>query len=216
MVRNIAQERLTGLTPTSPSVYFPMAQWPVRTLRVAVRATSDPHQLTVPIQAAIWRIDPDLPVTLVRTMDEVVEYQLAGPNMMTVVMYAVGLLALALAAIGIYGVMAYTVSQQTNEIGIRMALGASTGHVLARVARHGATLAGVGLLLGFPTSVFVIWFINVIGERAGTEGLAMTHSFGLTPLLIVAGVLTLVGLVGCYLPARRATRVDPVMALQQE
>ena len=216
VTRNVAQQRLTGLIPSPASVYFPIAQMPVRSLNVAVRATGDPHHLAEPIQAALWRIDGDLPVTLVRTMDEVVEYELAGPNMMTVVMFATGLLALALAAIGIYGVMAYTVSQQTNEIGIRMALGASSGNVLTRVARQGAMLAGIGLLLGIPTSTFVIWFVGIIGERAGTEGLAMTDSLGATPVLVVAGVLTFVGLVGCYLPARRATKVDPVLALQKE
>ncbi len=216
VARNIAQERLTGLTVTSPSVYFPIAQRPVRTMNVAVRTTGDPHQQTVPTQETLWRVDSDLPVTLVRTMDEVVEYELAGPNMMTSVMFATGLLALALAAIGIYGVMAFSVSQQTNEIGIRIALGASSANVLTRVARQGATLTGIGLLVGVPTSVFVIWFVNVIGERAGTEGLVSTGSFGLTPVITVAGVLATVGLVGCYLPARRAAKVDPMVALQQE
>jgi putative ABC transport system permease protein len=213
---NVAQERLTGLTPPSPSVYFPIPQRPIRSITVAVRATGDPHQLAGPIQEGLWRIDADIPVTLVRTMDEVVEYELAGPNMMASVMFGTGLLALALAAIGIYGVMAYTVSQQTNEIGIRMALGASSGNVLARVARQGAALAGIGLLLGIPSSSFIVWFINVIGERAGTDGLAMSESVGVTPVLVVACVLAFVGLVGCYLPARRATKVDPVLALQQE
>jgi len=108
------------------------------------------------------------------------------------------------------------VSQQTNEIGIRMALGASSGNVLTRVARQGATLAGIGLLLGFPTSAFVVWFIGVIGERAGTEGLVAAEAIGTTPMIVVACVLALVGLAGCYLPARRATKVDPSLALQQE
>lgn len=213
---NVAQERLSGLTAPSPSVYFPIAQRPVRNINVAVRTTGEPHQQTGPIQAALWRVDADLPVTLVRTMDEVVAYELAGPNMMTSVMFAIGMLALALAAIGIYGVMAFSVSQQTNEIGIRIALGASTTKVLTRVARQGASLTGIGLLLGVPTSVFVVWFINVIGERAGTEGLVATNAFGLTPVIAVAGILATVGLVGCYLPARRAAKVDPMVALQQE
>jgi putative ABC transport system permease protein len=216
VARNVAQERLAGLTATSPSVYFPIAQRPIRTMNVAVRTTGDPHQQTGPVQEALWRVDSDLPVTLIRTMDEVVEYELAGPNMMTQVMFAVGFLALALAAIGIYGVMAFSVSQQTNEIGIRIALGASANNVLTRVARQGATLTGIGLLLGVPSSVFVIWFINVIGERAGTEGLVGTSNFGLTPIIAVVCVLATVGLVGCYLPARRAAKVDPMVALQQE
>ena len=213
---NVAQERLTGLTEPSPSVYFPIAQRPIRTMSLAVRTAGDPHQQTGPIQEALWTVDSDLPVTLIRTMDEVVEYELAGPNMMTQVMFAVGLLALALAAIGIYGVMAFSVSQQTNEIGIRIALGASSSNVLTRVARQGAMLTGMGLMLGLPTSVFVIWFMNAIGERAGTEGLVGAGDFGLTPVVAVAGVLATVGLVGCYLPARRAAKVDPMVALQQE
>jgi len=213
---NVAQERLSGLMPTPPSVYFPIAQHPIRTINVAARTSGDPHLQTGPIQAALWRVDADLPVTLVRTMDEVVEYELAGPNTMTTVMFVVGLLALALAAIGIYGVMAFSVSQRTNEIGIRIALGASSKQVLTRVARQGALLTGIGLLLGVPTSVFVVWFINVIGERAGTDGLVAIDAVGLTPVMAVAGILATVGLVGCYLPARRATKIDPVLALQQE
>ena len=141
--------------------------------------------------------------------------QLAGPTFMTDLLYAVGLLALVLAAIGVYGVMAYTVSQQTNEIGIRMALGAKPRQVLARVTRQGATLAGAGLLIGMPIAALITRAI--VGLPVDIPGVeAGFGDFDVGPILVVSLILAGVGLVACVLPARRAIQIDPVTALREE
>ncbi len=216
MVHNIAQTRLTGITPRAPSVYFPLAQRPTRRLRLVARAAADPVQLTGPIQNAVWAVDSEQPIAAVQTIDEYIERQLAGPNLMTQVLYAVGFLALALAAIGIYGVMAYSVSQQTNEIGIRMALGAKPRDVLTRVSKQGLMLAGACLLMGIPLATVLTRLINKMGEAASSEGLGGITGVAVGPMVAVGAVLAGVGVIACYLPARRATKIDPIVALQQE
>ncbi len=216
VVKNIAQTRLTGLTPRAPSVYFPLAQRPTRSLRLVARAAADPAQLTGAIQNAVWAVDAEQPIAAVQTVDEYIERQLAGPNLMTQILYVVGFLALALAAIGIYGVMAYSVSQQTNEIGIRMALGANPRDVLTRVTKQGLVLAGVGLLMGIPLAAVLTRLINKMGEAASSEGLGTVMTVAVGPMVGVVMVLAGVGVIACYLPARRATKIDPIVALQQE
>ncbi len=169
VVSDFVQTRMAGLEPHRPTVYFPMAQRPVRLMRMAVRTPSDPFNLAAPVQAAIANVDPDQPVSNIRTLEEFMQAQLAGPTAIARLLFAVGFLALALAAIGIYGVMAYTVSQQTNEIGIRMALGAKPRQVLASVTRQGAKLAGLGLALGIPIAALVIRGIAGIIQNAAAE-----------------------------------------------
>jgi putative ABC transport system permease protein len=215
VVRDIAQTRLAGFEPIQPTVYFPMAQRPVRTVRLAIRTSGDPYQVTAPVQSAIWRVDRDQPIFGVQTLDEFIETQLAGPDFIARLLYMVGLLALALAAIGVYGVMAYSVSQQTNEIGIRMALGAKPRQVLTRVTRQGATLAGAGLLIGIPIAALIVRAITGLPvDIPGVE--AGFGEFDVGPIVVVSLILAGVGLVACILPARRATQIDPVMALREE
>ncbi len=217
VVADVAQERMSGLEPLAPAVYFPLAQHPVRRLYAVVRAPAgDSYLLAEPVRQAIWRVDPEQPISELRPMEEHVISQLAGPTVMARVLFAVGLLALALAAMGTYGVMSFAVSQQTGEIGLRMALGARPGQILARVTRQGAFLAAVGLLLGIPASAMVVRLINGLFEAAARDGLDPVGGIPLQPILEVGAVLALVGFIACYLPARRATRIDPVTALQNE
>ena len=215
VVNNIAQTRLAGLQPMQPTVYFPMAQRPVRRMRLAIRTEGDPYEVAGPAQQAIWALDPEQPITAIQTLEEFIEVQLAGPDMLTQLLFLIGMLALALAAIGIYGVMAYVVAQQTNELGIRMALGATPRRVLARVTRQGASLAGLGLLFGVPGAVLVgAAILNMPSDIPGLGSLDM--SMTVMPMAVVSGILLSVGLVACYLPARRATKIDPVVALREE
>jgi putative ABC transport system permease protein len=219
VVNNIAQTRLAGLEPVFPAVYFPLAQRPVHDMRIVIRTPGDPLQLAGPAQDAVWTVDPDQPIASVQTMDEYIADALAGPTIMSQILFFVGFLALALAAIGIYGVMAYSVSQQTGEIGIRMALGAKPRQVLSRVTRQGATLAGMGLLLGVPGAAAVVLLIAQIMSAAGADGLQVAEVgrvLPLLPVIVVSAILASVGLIACYLPARRATKIDPMVALTAE
>ena len=213
VVSDIAQRRLTGLQAFDAATYFPMAQRPLRGMWIALRATGDPYSLAGPAQTAVWNVDPDQPINAIQTMHEHMTTTLAGPNLLTQILFVVGSLALSLAAIGIYGVMAYAVSQQTKEIGIRMALGAKPAQVLMKVTRQGATLAGFGLLLGIPTAALAVRFISRMfqfGDISGTGGITAA------PMVSVSAMLVSVALVACVIPARRATKIEPVVALQQE
>jgi putative ABC transport system permease protein len=218
VVSNIVQSRLTGLLPQQATVYFPMSQRPVRSLNLILQGEGNPNQLALPLQNAVWAVDRDQPISKIRDLESHMRMELAGPNVMTQLLTLVGVLTLALAGIGIYGVMAYSVTQRTREIGIRMALGASTGQVLARVVRQGASLAGGGLLAGTPLAVFALIAVGSVFERAAQQdGLQASSSIiAVAPIVLAGALLVGVGLTACYLPARRATKVDPVEALHTE
>jgi putative ABC transport system permease protein len=215
VVSDVAQERLAGLQPVDPTIYFPMAQRPVRVNRALIRGTGDPNDLARPAQEAIWRVDPEQPIAAVQTLEEFIEVQLAGPDMLVQLLYTVGSLTLALAAIGIYGVMAYAVSQQTKEIGIRVALGAAPRQVLARVTKQGVKLAAIGLLVGTPAAYVVGRLILQIPTTI-PNGIVLEIDVSAMPIIVVSIILASVGFVASYLPARRATRIDPIVAIRED
>jgi putative ABC transport system permease protein len=215
VVSDVAQERLAGLQPVDPTIYFPMAQRPVRVNRALIRGSGDPNELARPAQEAIWRVDPEQPITAVQTLEEFIEVQLAGPDMLVQLLYTVGSLTLALAAIGIYGVMAYAVSQQTKEIGIRVALGAAPRQVLARVTKQGVKLAAIGLLVGTPAAYVVGRLILQIPTTI-PNGIVLEIDVSAMPIIVVSIILASVGFVASYLPARRATRIDPIVAIRED
>jgi len=173
-----------------------------------VRTTVEPNSLVPTLEQAVWSLDRDLPVTSIRTMDELRVASLAPRrlNMLLLGMFAA--VALALALVGTYAVMAYVVSERVHEIGIRLALGARPAEVLWLVASRGLRVGGIGVALGL---------VGALAAGQGLRGLL----FGVTPtdpttLAAVAFVIATAVLVASYFPARRAARVDPMIALRAE
>ena len=188
--------------------YICYLQRPLIFTEVVVRTTGDPAAAANAIRAAIWRVDPEQPVWRVRTMDRVLEDARGGPRLVVSLMIGFALLSLVLAVIGIYGVMSYAVARRTHEIGIRIALGAGRRQVLGMVLREGLRTIAVALLVGIIVS-------------AATSRLLASQLFGVStadPLTFAAVplVLAIVALAACYLPARRASRVDPIVALRAD
>jgi predicted permease len=178
------------------------------TLYLVLRTRQDPMSLVNPVRNEIRRLDPTLPVAEVRTMQEVVYASVAQPRFVAFLVLIFSLVALTLAAVGTYGVLAYMVELRTQEIGVRMALGAQAREVLQMVLTQGAWLVGTGLLLGTAGAIALRRVLaSVLFGVTATDPVIFATVFL---------VLALVGLVACYLPARRATRVDPLVALRQE
>jgi putative ABC transport system permease protein len=194
--------------PSPPQIYVPFAQSPWLQSMVSVRTAADPETLRKSLAAEVHGIDPDLPLTDVRTIDQIIGERLA-PDRLNIALYGgLAALALVLAALGIYGVMTYTVAQRTPEIGLRMALGAGQADVRLQVLREGLTLAGGGLALGLAGAYAL--------GRAMQSTLYGIGALSLPVLLAVGLVLLASALVACYVPARRASAVDPMIALRQE
>lgn len=189
-----------------PEIDVPFAQssWP--NVTIGVRTTQDPAAMTKTITKAVHAIDANAALNRAGTMDQVRDDTLQGQrfNLLLYVIFAV--IALALAAVGIYGVMAFSVGQRMHEIGVRMALGASRDRVIRMILGEGAVMAGIGLLLGLAGSYFV--------GRAMHSTLYGVGTFDFPAWGAVGTVLLLSALVACYVPARRAARVEPVRALR--
>jgi len=194
-----------------PEMYVPFNQkvWPQLSLmQAAVRTKADPAAMTAAIREAMRAVDPDLPLGDIATLSTLVDESMTQPRFSMLLLGAFGALAVALAAIGMYGVIAYSVAQRTREIGIRMALGAQRSSVFAMVLKQGARLAGAGMAIGVAAALAM--------TRLMTSFLYGVKPVDLLTFAIVPVLLTGVVLLACYLPARRATRVDPMLALREE
>jgi putative ABC transport system permease protein len=177
-------------------------------MNLSLRTEADPALMTSAVVARIHALDPDLAIAKIRTMTEVISSSVAGPKFNTLLLGTFASLALLLAAIGIYGVLAYTVAQQTHEIGIRMALGAQRGDVLRMILKRGTRLALAGVAIGAIAAVFL--------TRGMTSLLYGVSATDPVTFLGVAILLVLVALAACCVPARRAMRADPMVALRFE
>jgi predicted permease len=196
-----------------PTVYQPWSQAlpDMRAATFEVRSGGDPSLLISGIRQAVRDVDPNLPVTNVKTQIEQADEQLAIERMFAKLLTLFGVMAQLLAAIGLYGVMAYSVTQRTQEIGIRMALGANRGRVLRMVLRHGMVLTVVGITIGLAAAYVLTKYLESLTSML----------FGVKPrdpatFAVTAGVLLLVSLIACLIPARRAMKVDPLKALRYE
>jgi putative ABC transport system permease protein len=198
--------------PAGPELYFTagqVAQFGLSTnMNFVVRTTGDPQALASGIRGAVREVDSSLPVYGLRTMNDVVERSMVQPRFLSLLLGTFAGIALFLAAIGIYGVMAYSVAQRTQEIGVRMALGAQRGHVLKLVFGQGFLLLIIGTLIGLGGAFGLTRLMkSLLFEVTATDPLTYSS---------VVVVLAAVAFLACYLPARRATKVNPLVALRYE
>ncbi len=185
-------------------IYFP-GGWPSH---FVIRTASDPAALTAPATGEIHRSDPTLPVTEVQTLDDLISSSVAPRHFSMLLLAIFAVMALLLAAVGVYGVMSYAVSQRTREIGMRMALGAQQSDVLLMVVGRGARLTVAGIILGLAGSFAVTrWLGSLLYQVRPTDPLTF---------LGVPMIFVLTALLACWIPARRAARVDPIAALRSE
>lgn len=206
----VGRVKMEGLGQDSNRVqgYFPFLQLPGSGMTVIVKGSADPNQMVSTIREQVKQIDPDQPIYSVRTMGEIRSESVAGERLNLTLFSLFAGIALVLAVVGIYGVMSYSVTQRTHEIGIRMAIGAQPRDVFKMIIGHGMTLALIGVAIG------------LVGAFLLTRLMA-SMLFGIEPtdpltFASIALLLTGVALVACYVPGRRATRVDPVVSLRYE
>jgi putative ABC transport system permease protein len=195
-------------TGSSAEVDVPFDQAPWAQTVIGVRTSGEPSAIASSVAAAVRSVNPDFPMTQVRTMDQVVSESMVTDRFVLLVFGSFGGLALVLAAIGIYGVMTFSVAQRNHEMGIRIALGAGTREVMRLVVGEGMWAALLGMAIGIPG-------VYLVGKTLK----AVLYNVGALDVWALSGVaMMLLGaaLVACYLPARRATRIDPLVALRQE
>jgi hypothetical protein len=192
-------------------IYFPWAQDPANNTSLLVHTSGEPEATAAPLRQAVLGIDPRMPVLAVRTMDEF--FRASTVMFSTVIVRIIagmGAMGLALALIGLYGLVAYSVSRRTREIGIRVAVGANPHSVLRMVLRHGLLLALSGTAAGLLGSFAIQGALRAVFPFEDVANL------DLTTRLLVVPALFVITLVAAYIPARRASRIDPLMALRQE
>jgi putative ABC transport system permease protein len=205
----VADIRNRGLnTEPKPAYYLPQAQVPFSQLTVVAKTTGDPHAIVSGVNREVTNMDPELPVFGVRTMEEYIAASVAAPRFNTTLLSIFAAVALVLTVIGLYGVMSYSVAQRTNEIGIRMALGAQTRDVMRLIVKQGVRMVLTGLALGIVGALILTRLLSKLLFGVTTKDPAT--------FIAILGLLSLVALLACYIPAWRATKVDPLEALRCE
>ena len=205
----VADEPFMGRgQPGDPATYFPHAQFPMNDMYLVIRASGDPLSLAPAIRERVWRVDANLPVERILSMRALLGDSVAEPRFNAALLGLFALAALLLAAVGIYGVLSYTVAQRTNEIGVRMALGAERWSVIRLVVGEGIIVTLLGIAIGLAGAFGLSRVIDSV----------LHGSSGRDPLVFagVAAVLASVALMAAYLPARRASRIEPVVALRYD
>jgi ABC-type lipoprotein release transport system permease subunit len=208
MVGSVIDRALVETDKPVGAYYLPYDQNPRRGITLAMKTATEPNSFIGSVRRELAQIDQDLPLYNIQTMNERLDGSLVARRSATLLSVSFGAVALLLAAVGIYGVLAYMVAQRAREIGIRLALGSGTQRIMKLILRDGFWILSIGSVLGMGGAVALSRFIE-------------SQLFGVQPmdlgvLASVVTILTLVALAACIVPARRATRVDPVMALRHE
>jgi putative ABC transport system permease protein len=206
VVGSIRQEGLDA--NPNPTMYVPYRQDVFSGMWILAKTTGDPSQLTAAARQTVREIDPAIPAYNITPLEDTITDSVAQRRFSMLLLALFSGIAVFLAAVGLYGVVAYTVTQRTQEIGVRMAIGAQPGQVMRMVVGGGLRLAAIGVVLGTGAALLLSRFIA-------------TMLFGVTPFdatsyILTASALLLVATLACYVPARRAMRVDPLVALRQE
>jgi putative ABC transport system permease protein len=205
----VSDVKVNGVDQETPlQSYLPLAQEPTRGLALVVRTEGAPLLLAATVEQTIHSIDKDLPVFNARSMDQLLDNAIARQRLTMVLLTGFAVVALLLAAVGIYGVVSYSVSLRTHEIGIRMALGAQAGDVLKLIAGQGMMLALIGVVIGLGASLALTRLMESL-----LFGVSATDP---ATFAVIALLLSGVALLACYIPARRAAKVDPMVALRYE
>jgi putative ABC transport system permease protein len=210
-VKNALSENYNaGLWKEMPQVYEPSLQRPSPAMTLVIRTRSDPAAFAPLLRGAVWDVDEDQPIIRVQTWNQVIAGYRSGDVVMSTMMSIFAGLALGLAVVGVFGVMAYTVAQRTHEMGIRMALGAQRSDVLRMVVRRGIVLGAFGVGIGLALGAPLVWL------QQASEGLFIPFDQRAPVYLAAASLISLTVLLASYIPARRATKVDPIVALRYE
>jgi putative ABC transport system permease protein len=194
--------------PSREEIFLPYAQQPAQGGSLIVRTSADAGSVATAARAVVQSLDSNLPVSRVQTLDDIVDGNVAPRRLSVILLGGFAALALLLAAVGIYGVMSYTVTQRTQEIGVRIALGAQRSDVMRLVLQNGMALLLLGLGIGLAGALALSRFLQSLLFQVKSTDIM---TFASVPFLLAA-----VAFLACYLPARRATLVDPVVALRND
>jgi predicted permease len=206
VVGDVKHSALDG--EAKPEFYLTIAQLPRTSMSMVVRTGGDPMQMLASVREQVWAVDKDQPITNIETMERLMAKSAAPRRFNLLLLGVFALAGLALAGVGLYGVMSYTVTQRTREIGVRMAMGAQKVDVLRLVIEEGMKLALVGALLGLGGALALTRLLKtLLFSVSATDPLTF---------IVIAAVLMIVALLACWLPARRATKVDPLIAIRCE
>jgi len=206
VVGNVRQESITD--EVAPEMYLPATQMRMNGMTLLVRTISDPRNLAPSVRNAVLAIDKNQPLYEVKTLAQRVDEGLAASRSLTLLFTAFALLGLILGAVGIYGIVSYSVTQRTHEIGIRMALGATARNVLSLIVKHGLALVLTGIVIGVGSALMLTRFLATL--------LFQVRPADSVTFLVVSAVFFVIAIVAALIPALRATRVNPLIALRYE